>query len=279
MKKLTRCAFRIWSALVLSTAMTLAHAQSLPVEVKIAGNTATARVGLPLVGTLADVTLTFDQVSGLTPSSVGIRAQLVSLTDPLLRGRLPSLTQITSTLPLLITVEPPSAGGLSFRRSGRYELHTILLPYSVGSHLRVFKAPLDGKFRDITEEIASGSVRARSRYGGFSQFLVLVDLRATGTVVAAKISYLRTRIAMLPASEQPAFTTLLNAAESAIASGNYANAIVAIDSITARATARAGTYIPDVWRSSRDVENHAGELIAGAATLKFSVAYLRDYGQ
>ena len=33
------------------------------------------------------------------------------------------------------------------------------------------------------------------------------------------------------------------------------------------------------WRATRDVENLAGELIAGAATLKFSVAYLRDYGQ
>ena len=279
MKKLTRCAFRIWSALVLSTVMTLANAQVLPVEVKVAGNTAVARIGAPLVGTLADVTLTFDQVSGLTPSSAGIRAELVSLTDPLLRARLPSLTQVTSTLPVLVTIEPPLTGGLSFRRSGRYEFHTHLLPYSVGSHLRVFKAQLGGNFRDITEEITSGSVRARSRYGGFSQFLLLVDLRATGTAVAEKISYLRVRIAMLPTSEQPAFTTLLNAAESAIANGNYANAIAAIDSITALATARAGTYIPDVWRATRDVENHAGELIAGAATLKFSVAYLRDYGQ
>lgn len=279
MKKLTRCAFRVWSALVLSTVMSLANAQVLPVEVKVAGNTAVARVGLPLVGTLADVALTFDQVSGLSPSSVGIHAELVNLTDPLLRGRLPSLTQITSTLPLLITIEPPRTGGLNFHRSGRYELHTHLLLYSVGSHLRVFKAQLGGNFRDTTTEITSGSVRARSQYGGFSQFLVLIDLRSTGTVVAEKISYLRARVAMLPVSEQPAFTTLLNAAESAIANGNYANAIAAIDSITARATERAGTYIPDVWRATRDVENHAGELIAGAATLKFSVAYLRDYGQ
>ena len=75
MKKLSRRAFRLWSALVLSMAMTLAHAQVLPVEVNVAGNTAVARVRLPLVGTtLADVTLAFDQVSGLSPSSVGIRA-------------------------------------------------------------------------------------------------------------------------------------------------------------------------------------------------------------
>ena len=31
--------------------------------------------------------------------------------------------------------------------------------------------------------------------------------------------------------------------------------------------------------ATRDADNLAGELIAGAATLRFSVAYLRDFGQ
>jgi hypothetical protein len=122
-------------------------------------------------------------------------------------------------------------------------------------------------------------VRARGTTGTFSEFLVLADLRESGKVVAHKVAWLRGRIDLLPASEQGAFNAYLDSAESAIASGDFANAIAAIDMIRARAAARAGSFIADQWRATRDVENHAGELISGAATLKYSVAYLRDYGQ
>jgi hypothetical protein len=258
----------------------LAGAQSLPVDVSVSGKTATVVVGTPL-HPIADLTFAFDDVSGLSAQSLGVSAQLVNITDPGLLARLPdaSLTQLDSALPLLVTVEPPGAGGLSFRRSGRFELHTHLLPYTAGSFFRVLKAPLGGQFRDVTEEIAPGSVRARSRYGGFSQFLVIADLRETSTVVAEKIAYLRARADALPAGEQPAFDALLDGIEAAVASADYADAIAAVDALGARATARAGTHIADQWRATRDVDNHAGELIAGAATLKFSIAYLRDYGQ
>lgn len=275
-----------WTAPVLCLALVLgtpaAFAQSLPVSVEVAGNTATVEVGTTgLDGhLLADLSFTFDDVDGLTTQSLGVSAQMVDLADPLLRARLPDL-QLANLdgLPLLITVEPPGAGGLSFRRSGRFELHTHLLSYAPGSFYRVFKAPLGGRFRDVTDEIAPGSVRARSRYGGFSQFLVLADLRETSVVIAEKIGYLRGRIDALPGPEQGAFDAQLDGVESAVAAADYADAIAGIDAISARASARAGSHIPDEWRATRDVENLAGELIAGAATLKFSVAYLRDYGQ
>jgi hypothetical protein len=272
-----------WLPILLLLASTAATAQSLPVSTEVAGNTATVQVGT--IGAdgnpLADLTFTFDEVNGLTAQSLGVSAKLVDLQDPALLARLPqlSLSALSSSLPLLVTVEPPAAGGLSFRRSGRFELHTHALAYAAGSSLRVFKAPLGGQFRDVTEEIAPGSVRARSRYGGFSQFLVLVDVRETSTVVAEKIAYLRGRVDALPSGEQAAFDARLDGIEAALARNDYAGAIAGIDAIAARATDRAGTHIPDVWRATRDVENLAGELIAGAATLKFSVAYLRDYGQ
>jgi hypothetical protein len=180
---------------------------------------------------------------------------------------------------LLVTIEPPVNGGLCFRRSGRFELHTHALAYSLGSNLRVFKAPIGGQFRDTTEEIAQGSVRARSRYGGFSQFIIGADLRETSTVVAGKIAWLRGRIASLPASEQPAFTAQLDTVESAVAHQDYATALAAIDLMSDRAQARAGNGLLDEWRATRDADNQAGELLAGAATLKFSVAYLRDFGE
>jgi hypothetical protein len=261
-------------------ASSAATAQSLPVSVAVAGNVATVQVGDPLTP-LAEVTLTFDDATGLTASSLGLSARLVDVSDPTLLARLPdpSLTRLDSALPLMITVEPPANGGLRFRRSGRFELHTHALAYSLGSNFRVLKAPVGGKFRDTTEEIAQGSVRARSRYGGFSQFLVVSDLRQSSTVIAEKIASLRARVSTLPASEQPAFNADLDAVESALASSNYANALTAVDLISQQALAHDGNGLLDEWRATRDADNQVGELLAGAATLKFSIAYLRDYGQ
>jgi hypothetical protein len=258
-----------------------ARAQSLPVNVQASGNTATIEVGTSLGQPLADLTLTFDDADGLSPAALGVSAKLVNLADPALLARLPdpNLTALDASLPLLVTIEPPSGGGLSFERIVRVEVHTHALAYETGSAYRLFKAQLGGKFRDITDEVAPGSVRARGTTGTFSEFLVLADLRETGNVVAAKFAWLRDRIDLLPASEQGAFDAYLDSAEGAVARGDFANAIAAVDMIRARAAERAGTFIPSVWRAARDVENHAGELIAGAATLKYSIAYLRDYGQ
>jgi hypothetical protein len=258
----------------------VATAQSLPVLVDTAGNTATVQIG-SVANPLAELTLTFDDATGLSASSLGVSARLVNLSDPALLGRLPDpqLMQLNSALPLLVTIEPPAAGGLSFRRSGRFELHTHALAYSLGSNYRVLKAPVGGTFHDTTEEIAQGSVRARSRYGGFSQFLVVADLRRTGDVIDEKIAALRSRVATQPASEQPAFTGYLDAVESAVANDRYDDAITAVDLVSQRALARAGNGLLDEWRATRDADNQVGDLLAGAATLKFSIGYLRDYGQ
>lgn len=279
--RFSRAAGGIIAALCMFLASGLASAQVLPVTVNVTGNTAVARILSPLGAVLGDVTLTFDDASGLSAASLGIRAELVNPNDIALLSRLPdaNLVRVPTSLPLLVTIEPPVNGGLTFRRTGRYQLHTHALVYSAGSNLRVLKAQLGAKFRDTTEEIASGSVRANSRYGGFSQFLVAVDLRPTGAVTDEKIAFLRGRIAMLPKREQPELTRLLDMAEDSISKGAYSSAISAIDSFTARVADRAGRWIPDEWRATRNVENHAGELLAGAATLKFSVNYLRDYGQ
>ena len=52
-----------------------------------------------------------------------------------------------------------------------------------------------------TDEIAPGSVRARGTTGGFSQFLVLTDVRETGAVVQDKFDWLRARIEAVPATD------------------------------------------------------------------------------
>ena len=251
---------------------------TLPVTTSVAGEMATVVVG-PASNPVAELTLTFDDATGLTPASLGVQAQLVDLTDATLLARLPgALTNPDSAFPLLVTIEPPRTGGLRFARTVRVEVHTHALTYAAGSSYRLFKAPLGGSFKDITDEVAPGSVRARGTTGGFSQFLVIADLRETSAVVAGKIAALRSRIDTLPATEQPAFDSYLDAAESAVAAGTFADAIAALDSFRARAAEHAGTALTNEWRATRDGDNQAGDLIAGAATLRFSVAYLRDYG-
>lgn len=265
---------------LLSAASAGVAAQPVPVMVTASGDDASIVIGAP-ANPLADVTLAFEDARGLTAASLGVSAKLVSPTDPALLARLPdpNLTSVSSALPLLITIEPPTTGGLAFRDTGRIEVHTHALSYALGSAYRLLKAPLNGPFRDITDQVAQGSVRTTGTYSRFSQFLIVSDLRPTGDVVAEKIDYLRGRVSALPAGERAPFRARLDAAEAAVAQGNYDAAIVQIDAFRARARARAGTDLDNVWRAARDLDNQAGELVAGAASLRFSIAYLRDFGQ
>jgi hypothetical protein len=251
----------------------------LPVDITVAGNTASVEVQLADV-TLAELNLAFDDASALTPSSLGVTAQLVSLTDPLLRLRLPNLGLQTplSALPLLLTVEPPDADGLNFRNTVRAEIHTHLLPYVAGSRLRIFKAPLGGQFKDITDEVAPGSVRTRGTTGGFSQFLILVDLRSTSSVIAAKIAQLRALTATLPLATRAPLDAAIDDAEDAVADARWADAIAAVDSLRAQVSAAAGTTIPNLWSTSNRNGNTAGNLLGDASSLKFSIGFRRDYG-
>lgn len=255
-----------------------APGSSLPVQVAVEGNVATAIVG-SAEAPLAEVFVTFDQPQNLSAASLGLSARLFDPLDAVLQARLPDpqLNVLQSGLPLLLTIEPPVAGGLRFR-TARVEVHTHALVYSVGSSLRLFKAPLGGNFFDITDEIAPGSVRARGTTNGFSQFLVLADLRQSSDVIAAKIDALRQRIDTLPLSEQPPFRARLADVQTALANADYPAAIAATDWISDRALKRAGTWLTDAWIAG-GADNQAGGLIAGAATLKFSIAYLRDFGQ
>jgi len=255
-----------------------AQAGSLPLQVTVATNSVDVRIGTGNAP-VADLSLRFDDATGLSAANLGIKAETVNLNAPALLARLPaSLTSIPGALPVMITIEPPASGSLSQRRMTHVELHTHALAYVAGSPLRLFKAQLGGPFRDITESVQPGSVRTRGTTPGWSQFLVLIDLRPTTMVVAQKIAYLRNELALLPAAEANPLRSYLDSAEAAVDDGRFDDAVVAMDSFSARVSARAGTYIPDVWRSARDVHNSAGELLSGANTLVFSIGFLRDFG-
>ena len=77
-------------ATALSVCAPLAMAADLPVTVNVVGNVATAQIGVP-TNPLAELTLSFDDASNLTPASLGIRASLVDINDPALLARLPDV--------------------------------------------------------------------------------------------------------------------------------------------------------------------------------------------
>ena len=266
--------------LLAAMACSSAYAQAaVPLTVGVSGNVATIRVGSGPVP-MADVILTFDNAVGLTPAALGVSASIIDINSTAVRNRLPSATQVklSSSLPLMVTIEPPSAGGLVQRRVTHVEVHTHSLAYTQGSTFRLFKAQLGGTFRDITGEVAPGSVRTRGTTPGWSQFIIVADLRPTGDVIIGKYAYLRTQMALLAPVEKAPLDVLLDASEDALAAGDFATASAKLEGFRARVSARAGIAIPEVWRATRDVTNVAGELLAGADTLSFSIGYLRDFG-
>ncbi|HEX4852993.1 DUF6689 family protein [Arenimonas sp.] len=256
-----------------------ALAQPVTVTVEVSGNSALVRIG-GSVAPLADLRLDFDDASGLSAASLGVSAELVDPAAAALLSRLPAGggALVPAELPLMITIEPSTFGGLSFRRVVHVELHTHALVYTAGSRYRLLKAPLGGTFRDITGSVTAGSVRTRGTTGGFSQFLVVLDARPTLDVVSGKLARLRAEAAKLPALEAAPLQAQLDAIEAGLGDERYADAIGVAEAMRQRVSARAGLAIPQEWRALRDRDNIAGELLAGLDTLVFSIGYLRDHG-
>lgn len=275
----TRCLAGWLLAATMFTWGSIAQAQSLPVNVVVSGNAAMVRIGTSLMP-IADLTLTFDDATGLSAASLGISAESVNLGDPALLARLSelSLTTMPASLPVMITVEPPPAGGLSFRRLVNVEVHTHALVYSPGSRLRLFKAPLGGAFHDITGSVLSGSVRTRGTTPGFSQFLVLADPRPSSAVIVGKLADLRNKLAAVALPLRNSLSSHLDDVQAALEAADFTAATTSLDAFRAQVASQAGSSIPQEWRAQRDTENTAGELLAGADTLGFSIGFLRDYG-
>lgn len=233
-------------------------------------------ISVSLLGT--DVTLSFEDVSGLNLLSLGLSVHLVNPLDPAFRARLPAGTGL-SALPLILRIEPPAWGGLSFRGVSTLDVHTHLLPWAPTTPLRIFAAPLGGTFRDTTAAMGPGSYRARSTRGGFSEFLIVIDLRPIDQVIATKIGSLENMLEQYEGAMSgyiyDDLEDRLAAIEADIAADDLAGAIAGIDGFLEEVKDHSGTAIPDVWRAARDRQNVAGYLREGAETLRFSVA-LKD---
>jgi hypothetical protein len=272
----------------------------------------------------ADVSIAFDTPQNLTAANLGLTAELVDPNDSTLQDRLdqplldcsllplsPVLcllldplihtggVQVDPNFPMLITVEPPDNlwlfhgdfesgssgdGNLHFLNYYEFELHAIGPAYADGTTFRLYKAPVGGAFADQTSEVLNGSVRARGRSGGFSQFILVRDTRSTQIVALQKTLNLelRTLNSSLGATLQgdligllsDVLTLLLNPLN--LLNPNYAAAIAKIDQFDAEVAANAGAGVANEWRAQRDLSNDSGDLQGSGASLKFSLQRGQD---
>jgi hypothetical protein len=271
---------RILACFVLLAAVAL-PAQAPPLlGVTVTGNALSVTISLP--GDLsADLTVSFGNVVGLSLANLGLSVRVVNPFDLALLARLPGGT-LTSALPVMLRIEPPATGGLSFSGVVQLDLHTHNLLYNVGCPLRLFSAPLGGQFRDITAAMGSGSYRVRGTSGGFSEFLIVLDLRSIDQVITSKLNALDGALDAYEGSMPGSVYSQLEASLATIRSDFNAhstvNAIGDVDDFLALVAAHSGTDLPNVWRSARDVTNVAGYLQAGAETLRFSLDLKRTLG-
>lgn len=249
------------------------------VDPVVTGDTLTAGIALP-GGIGADLTVAFENVVGLTPDAVGLSVRLTSLTD--LLGLLGLSLSLPGAFPVLLAIEPPASGGLSFSGTVSVSLHTHNLPFVANSPLRLFKSSGGLKFEDVTEETGMGSYRVRGTSGGFSLFLILVDLRPIDTVITKKFDQLAALLDQHEAQIAPAVLTQLDdqlaAARDAYRRRSYVTAIQRTEAFAAYVAAHSGAEIPNVWRSTGDLTNVAGALRAAAGTLRFSLTLKSNSG-
>jgi hypothetical protein len=272
--------FRILaSVLLLLTAVRPATAQGIA-SASVSGNSVSLVVSLP--GNLgADVSLTFESATGLSLANLGVSARLINPFDPAVFLRLP-FGVVTSGLPVMLRIEPPAAGGLSFSGVVRLEIHTHNLNFYAATPLRFYSAPLGGPFRDITTQMGSGSYRARGTTGGFSEFLIVADLRPINSVITGKLNRLEDALedyeGAMPGSVYDNLSARVAAARAHFGSGETTAAIHDLNEFIDVVVDHQGTDIPNVWRSARDLDNVAGYLRASAMTLRFSLDLKRDLG-
>lgn len=272
----SRVAIAGLAALALLLLFPLCAAAQIPDATSISFSDDTAEVSFEISVYELDVSLSFEDVVGLSPPHLGLSVSVVNPLDTTLLSRLPgSLASIPSAFPVLITVEPPNSGGFSFSGIAELEIHTHDLSFTAGTPLRLFRAPVGGDFEAITAGVGTGSYRARGQVGDFSQFLIVADTRSNDSVVDAKFDRLEDLLDDFDSSITSSVAASLSGDLSAALSDWNADdpeaAIDDLESFQATVVANSGSDIPDVWRSARDLTNMAGELRAAAETLIFSL--------
>jgi hypothetical protein len=251
--------------------------QGVPFSLTVSGNQAKADIDLP-GGFETDLTLTFENVVGLTPSAIGVVATVVDPLDPTLLARLPGIAQVSppGAFPVLLQVDPSASSVLTFEGVYKISLHTHNLQLDAAVPLALFKAPDGGLFRDVTQYEGRGSYRVDGGGGDFSEFLIVVDIRPIDTVIVDKFNALQgllnTYGGSIPTAVLNTLQGLLSQALTLYQGGAITQAINQINAFSDYVKAHSGDDIPDVWRAQDPSRvDVAGLLRVAAGTLDFSL--------
>lgn len=291
-----------WSCSALAGILCLAMATAAcaSVVVTVQGDTAYATISLTGGNGVtydADLTITFDHPTHLTPGNLNIQAQIIDAdfyNDPG-NHQLPGGVQVDPAFPVLVTVQPLASvlfassrathgvpAGLTFENTYQIELHTHDLVYHDLSAYRLFKTPVGQPFTgdsDITNDVSSGSVRVRGRGGDFSQFLVVADDRATLGVALGKIAALNARVLLAILSDGLRLQLLeLIVKLDTLVLIDLIAALDVVDQIIGIIDGNAGTDIANVWSANGGPANDAGDLDQIAYTLQFTINRLLQGG-
>lgn len=265
------------ATLALAAVLTGSVSFAQTVDLSIDGNEAHADIDL--VGSVtAELIIRFEEVVGLSEQSLGLS---VSQIDPLslnLLGRLPDTTNLSvpSGFPLMISIDPPSSGGLSFESMAEVEIYTTALHYTPNTPLRLFKSTNNEPFRDITGQTSAGSYRVRGSGGQWSDFLILADTRNLDQTIEDKFVELQDTLSDASAAiDSTTFSNLQVLVDDAYAAWLADDVSGAVGKLVefgnaVEAAASAG-FVPNVWRSARDLDNFDGMLRARASTLRYSL--------
>lgn len=248
----------------------LLHADVVPLQ--ISGNEVNAQINVGLYQ--ADLTITFENASNLTQNSLTVSAAQINPTALLSRLSDPALISIPAQLPILINISPATGSNLSFTGVYTIDLHTSNLAYDAS--LRLFTSPSGGTFQDITNFSGVGSYRVHGTGGGFSDFLILADVRNVETVIQSKFTKLQDSLnsnsGSIAATTLQTLQSKYNAALLAYQSGSKDSAVTNLNSLIDTIVADDGTTIPNIYRASTpNTKNVAGELRKLASTLIFSL--------
>ncbi|MBT8096082.1 MAG: hypothetical protein HKN35_09090 [Woeseia sp.] len=275
MSKLTSILKQPLAALALGALLLAGTANAAgPLNVSVDDNVLSADLQVA-GGFSAKLTVTFEDVVGLSAQSLNISATAVDPTDGALLSRLGlSSGAIPTAFPMLVQIEPDPARGLSFAGTVNVELYTHDLEFVAASPLRLYSAPLGGAFTDVTSSHGAGSYRSGGTKGNFSEFMIVVETRTPLQASGDKLAALRTMLngysADMDADTYDELSGLLSAAESAFAANSLVAAVTYAETF-ADAVEDEGSAIPNVWGASHNLENVSGRLRAAAATLRFSL--------
>ena len=253
-----------------------AFAQAI-IPLTISGREASGVIALP-GGVGAELSITFEEVVGLNPAALEVSADLIGPLDlPALLARLggEGLIVPPAAFPVLIRIEPSPTSALSFSGTVAVSLHTHNLNLVPNIPLALHSASAGGAFRDITASEGIGSYRAGGTGGGFSEFVIVVDLRPISTVITGKFNaaqaLLNTHADLIAPGVLDNLQGLLTQARTFFLLGQMQAAIGQVTAFSALVRAHSGADIPDVWRAHDPRVNVAGYLRAAADTLKFSL--------